>query len=340
MRALVTGSTGFVGSQVASALVAEGHEVHGLGRSAAAPVPGMAGSFELDLRDREGLTRAVSGCDVVFHVGALYSYRRSELVQMRQINVDATGHLLAACRQAGIGRLVLTSTAATCGPVPGRPADEQDHPSAWELTVPYKQTKWEAEQAALVAASVGLDVVVVNPGTVVGPGDRRPTPSGKMVQDVVHRRMWGYLPGMGLSIVDVQDVAAGHLLAQARGRSGERYILGGENVALRDIFAIVAACAEVPPPRVAVPYPLAVACASTIAALERIRGREGSLLNLDEVRLARLPQFFSSAKAQRELGYRFRSAEAALERAARWFRARESHPPMRLLSPRRAHASG
>lgn len=328
MRALVTGSTGFIGSRVAAALIADGHEVLGLARSESSRVPGLARHLQVDLRDRDALRRAVSGCDAVFHVAGLYSYRRADAGLMAAINVQGSASLLAACREADVGRVVVTSTAATCGPVRGRLADERDAPPGWEMKVPYKATKCAAERLALRAAGEGQEIVVVNPATVVGPGDRRPTPTGKMVRDVVQRRMWGYLRAMGLSVVDVEDVARGHLLALERGRSGERYILGGENVSLRELFEIVSTSVQVPPPRIGVPYPLAMVCASAAAGLTGLVGKEVELLNPDEVRLARVPQYFSSARAQHELGYRHRPAAEALARAAKWFETAESQPTL------------
>ncbi|MGH2864338.1 MAG: NAD-dependent epimerase/dehydratase family protein [Solirubrobacteraceae bacterium] len=319
MRALVTGSTGFIGSRVAAALAGAGHEVLGLARSRPESIPQVDRQLQIDLRDHRAVRAVLSGCDAVFHVAGLYSYRRSDAAAMEAVNTGGTGALLTACRDAGVRRVVLTSSAATCGPVPGRLADERDSPPAWELVVPYKRTKWEAEQLALQAAQAGLEVVVVNPATVVGPGDRRPTPTGKMVRDVVQRRMWGYLRAMGLNVVDVEDVALGHLLAYERGRAGERYILGGENLTLRELFEMISASAGVPAPRIGVPYPVAMACASVLDGLGGLVGTEAELLNPDEVRLARLPQFFSSAKAEGELGYSHRPVAEALARAAASF---------------------
>ena len=236
---------------------------------------------------------------------------------MRAVNVEGTRAVLDAAARAGVRRVVHTSSCATCGPVAGRAATEADAPPAWELAVPYKRTKLEGERLALAAARDGLDVVVVNPTTPVGPGDRRPTPTGKMVADVARGRARAYLTGAALNVVAVEDVAAGHLLAHERGRSGERYLLGGENLSLREVFALVAVAAGRRPPRVRVPWPLAHAAARTSDAALRLVGREPSLLVLDEVRLARLSMTFDDAKARRELGYTSRPACEALAAAAR-----------------------
>jgi dihydroflavonol-4-reductase len=309
VRALVTGATGFIGSHVVAALAAAGHEVLGFDRRAPADVVG-------DVLDARALARAMRGCDAVFHLAALYSYARAHARAMQAVNVDGTRAVLDAAARAGVRRVVHTSSCATCGPVAGRAATEGDQPPGWELAVPYKRTKLEGERLALSAARNGLDVVVVNPTTPVGPGDRRPTPTGKMVADVARGRAHAYLTGAALNVVAVEDVAAGHLLSFERGRSGERYLLGGENLSLREVFATVARAAGREPPRVRVPWTLAYGAARAGDAALRLVGREPSLLVVDAVRLARLPMTFDDAKARRELGYESRPAREALASAA------------------------
>jgi dihydroflavonol-4-reductase len=226
--------------------------------------------------------------------------------------------LLEACaRGGGRRRVVHTSSCSTCGPVPGRPATERDEPPAFELAVPYKRTKVEGERLALRAAQDGLDVVVVNPTTPVGPGDRRPTPTGKMVADVARGRARAYLAGGCLNVVAVEDVAHGHLLAHQRGVSGQRYLLGGENLSMREVFAAVARAAGRRPPRLGVPWRLADGAARIAGAALGAVGREPKLLVHDEVRLARHPMTFDDAKARREIGYGSRPAAEALAEAAR-----------------------
>jgi dihydroflavonol-4-reductase len=288
VRVFVTGGgRGFVGPHVVRALEDAGHEV-----SAA----------WADVRDRAVLEAAIRGCESVVHVAALYSYADVD-AELRQVNVDGTANVIAACRAAGVRRLVHTSTAGTCGPVPGRPATEEDGPPAWELSVPYKRTKLEAERLVLAAAADGLDAVVVNPTTPVGDGDRAPTPTGRMVRGIASGRYRATLRGGGLNLVDVRDVARGHVLALERGRPGERYLLGGEDLTLAEVFALVARAAGRRPPRMRLPY----AAARGLALV--------GLANRHEVTLARLPAWFSSAKAVRELGYEPGPVEDAVARA-------------------------
>ncbi len=285
----MTGATGFVGSHVAAELRAQGAEVR---------------DDRVDLLDRRGLERAIDGCEAVFHVAALYSYT-APVEEFERVNVEGTRTVLAACAAKGVGRLVHTSTAGTCGPVAGREASEEDSPPAWELAVPYKRTKLAAERLVLAAAAEGLDAVIVNPTTPVGPGDRKPTPTGRMIAGVARGRIPAYLAGTGLNVVDVRDAARGHVLAYERGEAGERYLLGGENLSLRELFARIARLAGRRPPRLRIPY----AAARAAAALR--------LANQDEVKLARIPMYFSSEKAQTRLGYKPGEIGFALELAVR-----------------------
>jgi dihydroflavonol-4-reductase len=309
MRVLVTGASGFIGAHVARRLAERGDEVRGLARSQPPPEARVAEHVAADLLDGEALRRAVDGCDAVVHVAALYAYDRADARRMEAVNVEGTRAVLDA---AAGRRVVVTSSSATCGPVPGRPATEADSPPDWELRVPYKRTKLAAERVAL---EHGGDVVVVNPTTVVGPGDRRPTPSGKMVRDVATGRIKGYTRGGGINVVAVDDVAAGHVLALERGRAGERYILGGDDLSLQDAFALIARLAGRRPPWIPVPYAVALGAAHAAALAGRVTRREPELLVLDEVRLAKLPLYFSSEKARRELGYAPRPAAQALGEA-------------------------
>jgi dihydroflavonol-4-reductase len=325
MRALVTGGRGFIGSHVVDALVADGADVVVYDAS---PVDGMGGSAALgfasphvehlagDVCDEEALVRAMAGCDAVFHLAALYSFSPRAADAMERVNVGGTRAVLASALRAEVARVVHTSSCATCGPAPGRLATELDHPPAWQMKVAYKRTKVASEQVALDAARAGQDVVVVNPTAPVGPGDRRPTPTGKMVADVVSRRARAYVATAGLNIVDVRDVARGHLLVHRQGRAGERYLLGGENLPLAEVFATVARHAGLPAPRIRVPYRLVHGAAWAAHLAGRATGREPRLLVLDEVRLARLPELFSIEKARTELGYSWRPADDALRDAA------------------------
>jgi dihydroflavonol-4-reductase len=282
VRVYVSGATGFVGGHVARELRERGAEVV---------------DERVDLLDRAGLERVVAGCEAVVHVAALYSYDDpTELLE--RVNVEGTRTLLEVAEQAGVRRFVHCSTAGTCGPVPGRPATEEDAPPDWELDVPYKRTKLEAERLAIAAGAV-----VVNPTTPVGDGDAKPTPTGRMIAGVARGRIRGYVATTGLNVVDVRSVARGHALALERGEPGERYLLGGLDLPLADLFAAIARLAGRPRPRLRVPYPVA-----------QMAGVAG-IVNRDEVRLARLPMYFSSEKARSRLGYEPGPVEPALARA-------------------------
>ncbi|HET6656811.1 MAG TPA: NAD-dependent epimerase/dehydratase family protein [Gaiellaceae bacterium] len=282
MRVYVSGATGFVGSHVARELREQGAEVR---------------DERVDLLDREELERVVDGCEAVVHVAALYSYEAPES-ELERVNVEGTRTILAAALDKGVRRFLFTSTAGTCGPVPGRVATEKDEPPEWELSVPYKRTKLESERLALAAGAV-----VVNPTTPVGDGDAKPTPTGQMIEDVATGRIRGYVATTGLNVVDVRDVARGHALALERGEPRERYLLGGVNLPLGELFAVIADLAGRARPQLRVPYPLAVAAAKT------------GFANADEVNLARIPMYFSSDKAGSTLGYEPGPVEPALARA-------------------------
>jgi dihydroflavonol-4-reductase len=290
VKVFVTGGgRGFVAGHVARALERAGHEVR---------------RDWVDVRNAEGLERAVLGCDAVMHVAALYSYT-APAAELEAINIGGTANVIAACRAGAVRRLVHTSSAGTCGPVAGRPATEDDEPPDWELAVPYKRTKLAAERLALAAAGDGLAVVCVNPTTPIGEGDDTPTPTGRMVRGIASGRYRATLRSGGLNLVDVRDVAIGHVLALERGRAGERYILGGVDLSLDEVFGLIAQAAGRPRPRLRLPY----AAAQALARL--------GLANRQEVVLARLPAWFSSAKAERDLGYRPGPVGPAIERAVR-----------------------
>jgi dihydroflavonol-4-reductase len=286
VKVYVTGASGFIGAHVARELRERGLEVR---------------DEWIDLSDRIRLRQAIDGCDSVFHLAALYSYD-APAEEHERVNVEGTRMIVELCRELGVRRLVHTSTCGTCGPVHGRPATEEDGPPAYELEVPYKRTKLAAEQVVLEAARDGLDAVVVNPTTPVGDGDRFPTPTGQMVEGVANGRYRAYVD-TGINVVDVRDVARGHLLAWERGRRGERYLLGGADLLLADMFAVVAELAGLRRPRLRVPH-----------AAARALGAAG-LVNGDEVLLAQLPMYFSWAKAEGEFGYAPGPIWPALRRA-------------------------
>jgi dihydroflavonol-4-reductase len=313
MRALVTGASGFVGRHVVSALVARGASVRAFDRR---PAPSSDVEFVAgDVLDADAVGRALEGCDALFHLAAVYSYARRDTALMESVNVEGTRVVAEAAVRAGVPRIVHTSTCATCGPVPGRRATELDHPALSDLRIPYKRTKLRGEQVALEAARSGVEVVVVNPTVPVGPGDLRPTPTGKMVADVAHGRARGYLARSALNVVAVDDVARGHLLAFEHGEPGERYLLGGEDMSIRDVFAVVARAAGLSAPRIGVPWSVAYGAALAAGLALRPLGREPELLLVDEVRSGRLPHLFDDSKARAELGYTSRPAEQALAEA-------------------------
>jgi dihydroflavonol-4-reductase len=310
VKALVTGASGFIGSHVIAALVASGALVRGFDRATPADLPAGAEFAQGDLLDRDALRHALTGCDAVFHLAALYSYSPGDAAAMERVNVQGTRLVI---EEAGSRRIVHTSSCATCGPVAGRAATEADTPAPWELRIPYKRTKIAGERLMLDAAARGGNVVIVNPTTPVGPGDLRPTPTGKMVADVASGRARAYLAASALNIVAVEDVARGHLLAFERGRVGERYLLGGENVSMQEVFSAICAAVGRSAPRLAVPWRAAF-CAAWVAS--RVV-REPRLLLLDEVRVARWPMRFDDSLARAELGYTSEPAASALARAAR-----------------------
>ncbi len=319
MKALVTGAAGFIGGHVVAALASGGAEVKALDRSPS-PAGGFAGTVEFvrgDILDFDVMRNAVEDCDAVFHLAGVYSYARADVALMRAINVDGTRTVLDAALRGRRRRIVHTSSCATCGPVRGRSASERDLPAPRELAVPYRRTKLDAELLALRAACEGADVTVVNPTAPIGAGDLRPTPTGKMVDDVARGSARAYLARSALNIVAVQDVARGHVVAFERGRAGERYLLGGENLTVREVFAVIARAAGRPAPRLPVPWTAAYAGARLADAVLRPVGRQPRLLVLDEVRAGRLPHLFDDSKARTELGYASRPAADALAEAAR-----------------------
>lgn len=326
--ALVTGASGFVGGAVARKLVECGTRVRVLVRPESPqtnlrdlPVEVAGG----DLRDPSSLRAALRGCAVLYHVAALYRLWVPDRRLLLETNVVGTRRLLEAAGEAGVDRIVYTSTVGAIPPrADGQPADEKTPARLEEISGAYKQSKFLAEQEVGRLAAQGLPVVIVNPSTPVGPGDVKPTPTGQMVVDYLGGKMWAYLD-TGLNLVDVDDVAAGHLLAAERGRLGERYILGNRNLHLREIFQILEGISGIPAPRLKAPRPLVYGVALAGETLARVTGRPPRV-PLDAVRMAKRFMYFDSGKAVRELGLPQSPVEQALERAARWFVAHRYAP--------------
>jgi dihydroflavonol-4-reductase len=324
MKALVTGASGFVGAAVARALVGAGWEVRALVRPASdrtnlqnLPVAIAVG----DLTVESSLAHALTGCEALFHVAADYRLGAPDPSQLYRTNVEGTRNLLSAAVQAGVRKIIYTSSVATMGiPGDGTPGDERTAVTLEAMIGHYKRSKFLAEQVVLEAAAGGVPAVIVNPSTPVGPGDVKPTPTGQLVLDAAAGRMPAYVD-TGLNIVHVDDVAAGHLAAFHRGRIGERYILGGEDMTLQHILRYIARLVGRKPPRVRLPYAAVLPIAYMAEAIARVTGRSGRI-TLEGVRMSRKYMFFSSAKAVAELQYRWRPPALAFDDAVGWFRER------------------
>ncbi|HKW26202.1 MAG TPA: hopanoid-associated sugar epimerase [Terriglobales bacterium] len=323
MKALVTGATGFVGSHVARLLADQGAELRLLVRptSVTANLEGIAGeSVSGDLREPETLRRAMAGCEAVFHVAADYRLWTLEPQEMYRSNVEGTRNIIQLAQEVGVRRVVYTSSVATMGFTSnGHLADESSPVGLGDMIGHYKKSKFQAEQVALEAARSGADVVVVNPTTPVGERDIKPTPTGRIVVDFLKRKFPAYVD-TGLNLVDVAEVARGHIAALERGRRGERYILGGENLTLKQILDKLAAITGLPSPRVKLPYAVAMASGVVDTAVTGLLLRREPRVTVDAVRMGRKKMFVSSAKAEGELGWKIVPVDAALRRAVEWFR--------------------
>ena len=321
MRALVTGATGFVGSAVARALLREHWQVRTLVREHSDRRNLQSLEAEIvvgDLADRASLERAMGNCQALFHVAADYRLGAREPAQLYRTNVEGSRNILEAARQAGVGRIVYTSSVATIGiPADGSPGREDTPVALTDMIGHYKRSKFLAEELVGEYARTGSSVVIVNPSTPVGAGDIKPTPTGRMVLDAACGRTPAYVD-TGLNIVHVDAVAEGHLAAFHRGRSGERYILGGQDMTLREILTQIALLVGRKPPRIRLPHTVLLPIAFAAEVIARVTGRE-TRITLEGVRLARKRMFFSSDKAVRELGYSWRAPVRAFEDAVRWF---------------------
>jgi len=324
MLAFVTGATGFLGSHVARVLVENGANLRLLVRSSSdlRNLEGVPGEQVVgDLRYPSSFDNALSGCDALFHVAADYRIWVRDPDEMYRSNVEGTRAILDSARKKRVRRTVCTSSVATMGFIgDGSNADENSPVNLGDMIGPYKRSKFMAEQVALEAARNGMDVVVVNPTTPVGERDIKPTPTGRIVVDFLKKKFPAYVD-TGLNLVDATECARGHLMALERGRSGERYILGGENLSLKQILDKLAAMTGLPSPTVRVPHFVALGAAVVDELWTgRIRGLEPRA-TIDAVQMGRKKMFVNSAKAERELGWKTVPVDASLRRAVDWFRA-------------------
>ncbi len=324
MKAFITGATGFIGGNLVRALLADGQQVRALVRPNSdrrnldgLPIELVTGNLDNPAQ----LAEQITGCKVVFHVAAHYSLWTKDCAAIYRANVEGTKNILAAAQQAQIKRFVHTSSVAAIGvPPAGASATEETQTTVAALVSDYKKSKFLAEQAALNAAKGGLDVVIVNPSTPIGAYDLKPTPTGEIVLRFLQDRMPVYVH-TGLNLIDVEDVARGHILAWQKGQTGERYILGHRNLTLQKMLQMLAAITGKAAPRFAVPHaiPLAVAFVDEML-LARYFGKTPQV-SYYSVQMSRHAMYYDSSKAVRDLGLPQSSIESAIEKAVRWFQA-------------------
>jgi len=323
MKVFITGATGFVGGAVARRLVEVGHRVRALVRPEAdlrqldgLPIEQVEGH----LGDKEALLNGMQDTDWVFHVAALYSFWGHSWQDFNQSNVEGTRNLMEAALQVGVQRVVYTSSIAVLGQNQDHsPADENTPVSLEDMIGSYKRSKFMAEQVVDQFASQGLPVVIVNPSAPVGVGDYKPTRTGKMLLDYLYGRMFGYVD-TGLNVVDVDDVAIGHLLAAGKGQAGERYILGGDNLTLKELLDCLSEISSKPPVKMKVHHSVAMGWAYLDTALARIYTKHTPTATPETVRLSQRYEFYNSRKAEDQLGYTHRPARQALQKAVEWYR--------------------
>ncbi len=321
MRILVTGATGFVGGNLARRLWQRGDQVRALVRPSSnrltidgtgiEPVTG-------DVLDRDSVVRAAQGCEAVFHCAAAYTFWSRDPQAVYRTNVEGTANVLAAASQAGVSRLVYTSTVSTVGISKGEVATEDTSLDHGHLVGHYKKSKYQAERLALNMASEDLPVVVVNPTTPVGPWDVKPTPTGRMVLDFLLRRIPAYLD-TGMNLVDVEDVVSGHILAMEQGQAGQRYLLGHKNLTLKEVFTILQRITGFPAPRWRAPYWLVMGAGYLDGLIEGSLLQREPRIPLEGVKVSRTPMYVSCDKAINELGLPQSPVELALEKSINWF---------------------
>ncbi len=328
LTAFVTGATGFLGSHVARALADGGADLRLLVRESSSTRNidqfQQADRVAVDIADRESLKRSMSGCDVVFHVAAdyrLWTPTKTDVDHMYRTNVEGTRAIIAAAQEAGVRRVVCTSSVATMGfRTDGTLVDESAPVALGDMISHYKKSKFLAEQVALEAGRKGANVAVVNPTTPIGEQDIKPTPTGHIIVDFLKRKFPAYVE-TGLNLVDVHECARGHLLAMEKARPGERYILGGENLTLKQILDKLSEITGLPSPKVKLPYAVALGFGVFDTIITGHLLKKQPRASIDEVRMGRKIMFVSSAKAEQELGWKTVPVENALRRAVEWFKA-------------------
>ncbi len=322
MKTFITGATGFIGASIARELLRDGREVRVLVRpgSDTSNLTGLDVEIHRgDLRDSASLESGLKGCDVLYHAAADYRLWTRTPQEMYRINVDGTAAILEAALRNGLSRVVYTSSVGTLGnPGNGTPGSETTAVSLADMVGHYKKSKFLAEREAEKFIARGLPLVIVNPSTPIGPLDIKPTPTGKIIVDFLRRKMPAYLD-TGLNIIAVEDCARGHILAEQRGRIGQKYILGNSNLTLRDIFCLLEEITGLSAPRVRLPYTPILLAAYVNEAFAKITGKE-PLIPLAGVQMAAKFMYFDSSRAVRELGLPQTPVKEALRRAVEWFR--------------------
>ncbi|HEY2548298.1 MAG TPA: hopanoid-associated sugar epimerase [Candidatus Acidoferrum sp.] len=340
MTTLVTGASGFLGSHVARQLVARGEPVRVLMRASSTNRAVADLSLEYvtgDLRDPASLDHALAGVNYVFHVAADYRLWARKSREIYDSNVEGTKNLLAAAKRANVEKFIYTSTVATIAVDRPELPTEATNARLEEMIGHYKRSKWMAEREALNAAKEGLPVVVAMPTTPVGPGDWKPTPTGKIILDFLNGKMPGYVE-TGLNFVGAEECAEGHLLVAEKGKVGERYLLGAENLTLKAMLDALAKITGLPAPTLKIPHGVALGVAYMNTMFSRLIGREPQI-PVEGVKIARHMMFVDCTKAQRELGYKPGSVAAALERAVRWYESNGYIKPRRAKKMLRAKAA-